>query len=275
MATKSSYTLTRMKQLIDLNGDSMNFDLTFKVTSEDNDTLFNVLVVDQNTLDNTPELKYKEVRGTISGNIVADKNIYQNYFLILKAVDKSISVEVEIVKKELPKTPVVFSAKKVTEDPTRNMHLTNTDTTNTSSTNWTRIIITGVCVVGIVFLIYWVFFRAKKEEINSTETGTNFGFTFNSPPKIKNISHSPSPDMKAYPKTDMKAYPKTNMKAYPKTDMKTYPSISPDIKTYRPSLSYGPRLKKVSNSPDALSEESSKHTPIKPSLLDRLKKFQK
>ena len=56
--SKKIYTLGKIKQLIDLNGDSTNFDLSFKVTCAD-DTHFHVLVVDQETLDNNQELEYK------------------------------------------------------------------------------------------------------------------------------------------------------------------------------------------------------------------------
>jgi hypothetical protein len=100
---KTSHTIGKIKQLIDLNGDNTNFDLSFTVTCQD-DTPFHLLVVDQTTLDNTPELQYKEVNGTISGNIVADKNIYQNYFLILKS-ENTCTVDIERTLKVLPKTP--------------------------------------------------------------------------------------------------------------------------------------------------------------------------
>lgn len=101
---RKKYTLGKIKQLIDLNGDSVNFDLTFTVTCQNN-VPFDLLVVDQQTLDNTPELKYKEVKGSLSGNIVADKNMYQNYFLILKS-QTPCEVEVFLVKKDLPETPM-------------------------------------------------------------------------------------------------------------------------------------------------------------------------
>ena len=99
---KQTHNLGKIKKLIDLNGDSINFDLSFTVTCKD-DTPFNALVVDQSTLDNGQELVYKEVKKTISGNILADKNVYQNYFLILKS-DSPCDIELEIVKKDLPKT---------------------------------------------------------------------------------------------------------------------------------------------------------------------------
>ena len=89
---------------MDLNGDSKNFDLTFTCTSKDG-APFEVLVVDQATLDSTPTLQYKKANGTISGNIVADKNVYQNYFLVLKA-DKPCEVTVKTIKKDIqPKVP--------------------------------------------------------------------------------------------------------------------------------------------------------------------------
>ena len=92
---KQTHNLGKIKKLIDLNGDSINFDLSFTVTCKD-DTPFNALVVDQSTLDNGQELVYKEVKKTITGNILADKNVYQNYFLILKS-DSPCDIELEIV----------------------------------------------------------------------------------------------------------------------------------------------------------------------------------
>ena len=47
---------------------------------------FEVVVVDQNTLDNSPELEFRQTSGgTMSANIISDKNVYQNYFLVLKS----------------------------------------------------------------------------------------------------------------------------------------------------------------------------------------------
>lgn len=94
------YEISKMKKLIDLNGQSTNFHINFNVVSLD-DSEFEMLVLDQTTLDNNPEFNYKKVKGSISGNVVSDKNIYQNHFLILKA-DKPTKVDVVIEKRELP-----------------------------------------------------------------------------------------------------------------------------------------------------------------------------
>ena len=96
----NTYKIGKLKQLIDLNGDNTNFNISFKVTSENGED-FNALVVDQKTLDSGDELNYKLANGVLSGTINADKNVYQNYFLILKA-DTPTNVTVEINIEELP-----------------------------------------------------------------------------------------------------------------------------------------------------------------------------
>lgn len=99
--TKQTYKLGNIKQLIDLNRNVTNFDLNFAVVSKDNSEFYAV-VVDQTTLDNNPDPDYKKVNGKISGNIVADKGVYQNYFLLLKS-DKPCECDVMLELREIPK----------------------------------------------------------------------------------------------------------------------------------------------------------------------------
>lgn len=176
--TNKTYTLGKIKQLIDLNGDSTNFDLSFKVTCHDN-TPFYLLVVDQTTLDNTPELKYKEATGSISGNIVADKNIYQNYFLILKS-DKTCNVDVELTKKVLPKTPnfpepnqQVPTGEHMPVDP-RQVRRSNVPhvSSKKSEINWKKIgLIALVVVVGLGVL--WWLYKRKTPDKNNDKSFSN------------------------------------------------------------------------------------------------------
>ena len=92
--SKNTYTLTPQNQLIDLNGDLVNFDLTFTAISKDG-TPFKAVVIDQQTLDTNPELQHNIAEnGSIGGNIVYDKNVPQNLFLILKIHEKPCEVEV-------------------------------------------------------------------------------------------------------------------------------------------------------------------------------------
>jgi hypothetical protein len=100
-STTKSYEITKIKQLIDLNGDSVNFDINFRVYTRDKRP-FEMTIVDQATLDNNTSIEYqKVVDGDINGQIIEDKNVYKNYFIILKAEQPCVCF-VEIDKKELP-----------------------------------------------------------------------------------------------------------------------------------------------------------------------------
>jgi hypothetical protein len=79
------YQVGKFRQLIDLNGDYVNFELNFHVKSA-GDKPFYALIVDQDILDADPDIKYRNSQnGVISGSILADKNVHQNYSLLLKA----------------------------------------------------------------------------------------------------------------------------------------------------------------------------------------------
>ena len=100
--TRQTYSVTTQRKLVDLNGNLTNFDLTFTATSKDN-APFEIIVVDQETLDSVPaqNLEYKKASGSISGNIVADKNKYRSYHLCLRA-DQPCSVDIEIKRRSIP-----------------------------------------------------------------------------------------------------------------------------------------------------------------------------
>ena len=78
----SDSKINNHNQLIDLNGDSINFELTFDIQSNPNDK-FEILVVDQNTLDtneNFIKTEYKKsVNGNIQGSVKSDINKYQKF----------------------------------------------------------------------------------------------------------------------------------------------------------------------------------------------------
>jgi hypothetical protein len=97
--SKKTYVIDNLKQLIDINGDTVNFEADFVVSNKEGRE-FEMLVVDQTTLDNSEKLDYKKVKGQISGKVRSDKNVYQNYFLILKS-EKPVELEVSINKVEI------------------------------------------------------------------------------------------------------------------------------------------------------------------------------
>lgn len=190
MATnRQTYQIGKIKKLIDLNGETINFDIIFRVASRNKEP-FDLLVVDQTTLDNNPNLEYKKVEnGAISGNIVQDKNVYQNYFLILKA-ENPCECDVEIVKKELPKTPTPL--------PQQQMPVATTKNGKKSSDgfNWVKIllIVGTIAVLGIGLYLYSK--NGKKQEATVKQevvkAPAEAGFRFYSPPK-SSASHASPP----------------------------------------------------------------------------------
>lgn len=184
--SQKTYTVNSQRQLVDLNGDSKNFDLTFTCTSKDG-APFEVLVVDQATLDSTPTLQYKKANGTISGNIVADKNVYQNYFLVLKA-DKPCEVTVKTIKKDIqPKVPPQNQRPVMQAPPPRPPPLKPPQ--KPSSSKW-KIIAIAIVVLGGGALLYY-FYKQSKKKSSITEATTTNTPVVPSSPAPSNVSLTP------------------------------------------------------------------------------------
>ena len=105
MNNKTRLTLEKRHQLIDLNKEYVNFDITFECRAVDATKDFEIIVVNQeqlNTIDLTNLTMKLTKNGYISGNIIADEDKYQNYFLILRApTEEPIEVDLEIRIKQI------------------------------------------------------------------------------------------------------------------------------------------------------------------------------
>lgn len=101
MSKTQIYPLTKRPQLIDLNGENVNFKLDFQVKAINPEHEFQAIVLTQEQLDSTDinKIEMKQAKGVISGNIVANNNKYENYFLVLKKTDNTpeFNVQVDIV----------------------------------------------------------------------------------------------------------------------------------------------------------------------------------
>lgn len=158
MSIKKTVKVTNRQQLIDLNDDTVNFDLSFTATAKNGEE-FEVVVVDQSTLDNNPNIEFKKANGSISGNIISDKNVYQNYFLCLRA-PQPCEIEIDIVKKEIPpQLPVNSPYRPQIEQPVMVPQ-------KNESTNWKMIILVLV-VVGGCILLYYMYSRKNDSNLVS------------------------------------------------------------------------------------------------------------
>jgi hypothetical protein len=178
--TTTSYNLGAFKQLIDLNGDSVNFEVFFTVKCDNEDDVFDMLVIDQENLDKNQVLKYKKITdGGISGKVKANTNTYLNYFLILKS-ENECPVTVEITKRELDESEIEYQQEQEEQEeqledsqeqlerrepqqlpnpyPVIHPHIQEKP-----SINWKKVII--VCVIVSTGLgLYYYFTKTKKEE---------------------------------------------------------------------------------------------------------------
>jgi len=98
--TNKTYTIGKVKQLVDLNGDATNFKIVFNVRSKDNKP-FDAVIIDQQNLDKNETLQFKQAPGILSGEILADKNAYQNYYLALRS-NEPLEVSVQLQFERLP-----------------------------------------------------------------------------------------------------------------------------------------------------------------------------
>ena len=152
--TKQTYNLGDKVKLVNINGESINFKLEFKVTSK-NGAEFEMMVVSQTTLDAVPdaELEYKKVnKGSLSGSILVDKNSFQNYWLALKT-SKPCEVEVELIKTELPINANVPTPTQINKPQPK-------------SVKWKSILIVVVILAGAV-LLYYLYKSSSKKQLKS------------------------------------------------------------------------------------------------------------
>ena len=171
--TNITTPVNKIKNLIDLNGDKVNFDLTFKVSSKDN-TPFEAIVVSQATLDSGSKLDYKKVdNGFISGNIVADKGVYQNYFLLLKSeIPTECSVELDVT--EIPQKVLPPSDNKkeqnhqsIIERNGNSEMIMIKKKQNKSDFNLKNILMIVVCIAIAAFIYYYFFYKKNTSSSQS------------------------------------------------------------------------------------------------------------
>lgn len=180
MKSTQKYILSGIRQLIDLNKDITNFDLNFSVTSTDGSD-FEALVVDQNILDTNPNPEYKKAPGTISGNIISDKGIYQNYFLLLKCdPSKSVECEVTVDLKEIPINPDCS----ITQPATSPREIQENFSGKAKKSMFGQIkskfdfkfLLLVILAVAALAFIYFKFFKeksdSKKQESNVEDSGS-------------------------------------------------------------------------------------------------------
>jgi len=170
----SKYSISSIKQLIDLNGSRVNFHLSFQVKSLTNEP-FDALVVTQEMLDSNSPLNYQRAEGEISGQIKNDNNVYNSYFLCVKS-DKTMEIEVTVNITDVPpvitqplptnadvihpRTPRPNVPQRDFEDGGDDVIIRRGATGVTAISNtdfWIRLAIVFVCCTAIGFTVYYMY----------------------------------------------------------------------------------------------------------------------
>ena len=171
--TTIKYNISNIKQLIDLNGKAVNFQVDFKAVSLSNET-FDALVVTQEMLDSNEPLSYQRAEGQINGQIKNDNGVYNNYFLCMKS-DKPMEVEVSIRISPLPEQPEVQQQQSLQQQIiSQNQYNTEEDEAPIikkpkKSKDINYYVMGGVILLMTLLIGFTIYYYMKpKEEISST-----------------------------------------------------------------------------------------------------------
>lgn len=167
MTSTKSYSVSKKLQLIDINHDMINFRVRFQLSS---DKPFYALIVDQETLDNTDmkQIDFHYVQDSLSGEVVSDKNTYQNYYILLKS-DEPTDVLVQLFTTPLPdfiKQAEDEEEVRVVEESPAHPHTESSSTTELIPDKYNyfsfKNIIMYIFVISVLFSLYYYFIKGKN-----------------------------------------------------------------------------------------------------------------
>lgn len=169
--SNKTVVIGKVKTLIDINGDSVNFEASFSVKSKNKEE-FKIAVLNQYNLDNTDVIEYQTISsGEISGKVSNTNNIFNSYYVILTS-EKPCVCDVTIVKNVLKVEQQVA----VEEQPS-----------SSSNTSYVKYILL-VVVVGVILFFVYKKYKAKKSELpvltSSSPSPPSPSFQMKSPPII-------------------------------------------------------------------------------------------
>ena len=158
---KNLYILTNREQLIDLNDESVNFDISFKVESTSKKE-FLASIIDQNLLDEN-NYEYKpSINGEFEGQVIANKNRdFINYYLILKAIDNEPCEVIVTLNKQ---TIERYDEEKLTKENNKSFNILSI-----LQKNWKYIL-----VFVILTLLFLFFNKNQKLAIKDSENNSHY-----------------------------------------------------------------------------------------------------
>jgi hypothetical protein len=160
------------KQLIDLNGEVVNFNLEFVITPSDadKDKPYEIAITTQDKLDANAEIKFATIKGQFRKNLVNNSNNYQNFCLMInsdKPFKDSMQLDINIEDLGVPEPPppqvrehFPRVQQKVSETPTKNPE---TDSGNKKI----KYILGGLVIIVGACLLYYFWKKSQKNTPSS------------------------------------------------------------------------------------------------------------
>lgn len=152
MQTSTTYTINKIKTLVDLNQDLVNFSLRFSVTSE-NKQPFQMAIVDDTTMNTTDTIPYQDIKtGYISGELTWKRNVKQTYYMVLIANAKT-DVVVDLTIDQLPDVIDEDEGNKATKSGSSSSPSSSATATQDDSTRYYLYIALAVILGGVAWMM--------------------------------------------------------------------------------------------------------------------------
>ena len=160
------------KQLIDLNGEVVNFNLEFVITPSDadKDKPYEIAITTQDKLDANAEIKFATIKGQFRKNLVNTSNNYQNFCLMInsdKPFKESMQLDINIEDLGVPEPPppqvrehLPRVQQKVPQTPTKPLE---TDSGNKKI----KYILGGLVIIVGACLLYYFWKKSQKNTPSS------------------------------------------------------------------------------------------------------------
>lgn len=154
------YKVNSSRQLIDLNKNVINFKVKFNTQGVfadgriNNNCEYYMLIVNQTQLD-SPDFEkkpLKKVVGSLGGEIISNKNVYQNYFLLLEAKSECY-VKVNVVFTKLANHIEQMTQPKSSKPVQKPV-----------DSSWKRNVWIGVGVIAAALVFYYLYNKYKPNK---------------------------------------------------------------------------------------------------------------
>lgn len=102
---KNNFTIHNTEQLIDINKGIKNFEADISITSQNEDDIFQIVIVTQRQLDDSNfNINYKDIDHYVNVNVKSKKNEINDYVLVIRS-DNKCNVEININLIDLNNNP--------------------------------------------------------------------------------------------------------------------------------------------------------------------------